>query len=351
MCPGENPKILAAVCACGGQSLAAADQETLTRALKRDPAIDRVVFIDHGCTAAGWEQLVEIATEHHPNRILIGACHPYLYINKLRELGRRISLDPVLMDVVDILSPAMTGGSGDPAQDGVAQSLSALDRQLTALNMAAARLRHMEPQPAPEVSVTGRALVVGGGIAGMHAALAVADHGYPVDIVEIGEQLGGNLHWLHRTVEGTSIRPLLEETVQKVEKHPQIHVHLNTRISGSFGEVGNFMTAVENGDGTVENIRHGAVVLATGGDEAKTESYGFGRSDAIITQKELESRLHRDDWDPGQVGSVVMIQCVDSREAPRNFCSRVCLHIFPQTCPGPEGGQPGNGRFLFSTGI
>jgi heterodisulfide reductase subunit A len=116
----------------------------------------------------------------------------------------------------------------------------------------------------------------------------------------------------------------LEETLRKVDKHPHIDVHLGTRISASFGDAGNFLTTVENSEGKAETLQHGAVILATGGREASTEAYGYGRSDAVITQKEMESRLAGKECDTGTLTSVVFIQCVDSREEPRNFCSRVC---------------------------
>jgi heterodisulfide reductase subunit A len=195
---------------------------------------------------------------------------------------------------------------------------------LTALQMALSRLKGIEPAAMAKIPVTRRALVVGGGIAGMHAALSIADHGYPVDLVECGDRLGGNLAWLKETIAGEPIAPLLEETVRKVEKHPHVETRLNSKIAGAFGEVGSFYTTIESDDGSVQTIQHGTVVLATGGGEASTEAYGFGTSESIITQKDLETRLAGDELDPQEFKSVVMIQCVGSREEPRNFCSRVC---------------------------
>ncbi len=333
----ENPKILVALCSCGNKFSGCLEVEKIARRLEPDPCVDRVVCLENTCTAAGWDELVQIAAEATPNRVLIGACHPYLYIRKLRELGRRINLDPALMDVVDIQSavlaqsaaPAAQEGQGSGSGAGQAQSSEqaagpVFDLQLSALNMGLARLKRIDPVPAPEIEVSRRALVVGGGIAGMHAALGIADHGYPVHLVESDVKLGGNLQWLHGTIDGEPTAPLLEETVAKVEKHPHIEVHLESKITVSFGQVGKFYTTVENGDGAAKTIEHGVTIIATGGQEAQTESFGYGDSKAIITQKELESRLAADDFDAGRIGSVVMIQCVDSRQEPRNYCSRVC---------------------------
>ena len=154
-----------------------------------------------------------------------------------------------------------------------------------------AKLKRVNPFPIPFVMVHQQALVVGGGIAGMTAALAIADHGFQVSIVEKGEKLGGNLAWLQTTLEGHSVKTLLDETVMKVEKHPLIEVHARTQIVGSYGEVGNFYTSLECEDGSVNTLTHGVVILATGGTEAGTSSYGYDKSEAIITQKELEEKF------------------------------------------------------------
>ncbi|MFC1580506.1 CoB--CoM heterodisulfide reductase iron-sulfur subunit A family protein, partial [Thermodesulfobacteriota bacterium] len=164
-----------------------------------------------------------------------------------------------------------------------------------------------------------KALVVGGGIAGMTAALGIADHGFSVDLLEKSEALGGNLQALHRTIQGDSPQELLEETISKVEKHPNIHLYNNSE-----GNPGRFFTTIEKEDGTGETLEHGITILATGGSEAKTESYGYGETDAILTQRELEERLAAGSLDPMGLKCVAMIQCVDSREEPRNYCSRIC---------------------------
>jgi len=321
----ENPAVLMAICTCGGKYSEYMDVERLTRRLQQDPYVQQVVSLEHSCTETGWEELIKIAEESKPNRVLIGACHPYLYINKLKALGRQINLDSGLMDVVDILSPVIAYSTRRKIQgESEEDAASFLNLQLSALEMGLTRMKHSDPIPVPMVPVARRALVVGGGIAGMHAALAVADHGYPVDLVEQNDTLGGNLHWLQQTIDGDYTEPFLQETIQKVEKHPNIVLRLETKVTGSFGEVGKFYTTIENGDGTTNTIEHGATILATGGHEAKTESYGYANSKAVISQKELETRLATDDFDPGHLVSVVMIQCVDSREEPRNYCSRVC---------------------------
>jgi len=314
----ELPKILVIVCTCGVRLSETVDTQKVVQQLKNDPLVGRVEFVEQTCTAFGWEHLEQLVDESKPNRILIGACLPYIYKRKIKELGRRIALDAGLIDVIDLGAMYGKKSPDDEDKDSATRNLS------SKLEMGVAKLKWIEPSPSPTIQVIQRALVVGGGIAGMTAALAVADHGFQVDLVEQSDQLGGNLNWLERTLDGHSPKELLEETYAHVKKHPQIHVHTQSRVVHSMGEVGNFYTTIEDSQNTVQELQHAVTILATGGTEAETSSYGYGTSPAIMTQKELEQKLSNHTIDPEQLSSVVMIQCVDSREEPRNYCSRVC---------------------------
>jgi heterodisulfide reductase subunit A len=319
----ESPRALVAVCTCNDLLGKLVDRQQLSRCLEIDPMVNQVVFLEQTCTATGWNNLAELAEKHKPNRILIGSCLPYVYARKIRELGQRVGLHPTLIEVVDLM--LMVQRSKVQAESPATDEMSAINSELAAiLGMGLARLKWADPNPAPREQILQQALVVGAGIAGMTSALAIADHGFRVDLVEQEEILGGNLNWLKQTLEGNSPQAILEETISKVEKHPLIRVHTGCRMMGSYGQVGHFNTTVENKENDVLNLEHGVTILAIGGTEAITTSYGYGQSEAIVTQKELEQKIHDNVLDPGQLESVVMIQCVDSRVEPRNYCSRIC---------------------------
>ncbi|RZB31204.1 MAG: heterodisulfide reductase subunit A2 [Desulfobacteraceae bacterium Eth-SRB2] len=317
------PKIMVAVCTCGDLLPKLLDTKQLARRLETDPAVDLVVFLEQTCTVAGWENLVELVEKHKPNRILIGACLPYIYARKIKELGRRAGLNPALIDVVDIVHLAQ--GSRFKAETPSTDEISDINKELLAtLGMGLGRLKWVNPAPVISVQIIQKALIVGGGIAGMTSALGIADHGFQVDLIEQEEVLGGNLNWLQRTIEGNSTKTLLKETILKVERHPLIQVHTCSSVVGSYGQVGRFYTTIEHKEKDALTVEHGVTILATGGTEAVTTSYGYGTDKAIVTQKELEQKLGDKTLKPNILGSVVMIQCVDSREEPRNYCSRIC---------------------------
>ena len=312
----EIPKVLAVLCACGGILKEAADLDALAEWVKTRGSVSQVHTIDSICTREGWDELKGTLQESDANRVLIAGCMPYVYSKKLEELGMDTGLDPTLMDVVDIRTPAFPGQ--DREKEDLIRDLRGV------ISMGIAKVKGMDPDPLPSTRILPKALVVGGGIAGMSAALGIADHGYEVSLVEQGKGLGGNLHHIHRTIQGDSPQELLEETVAKVEQHPKIQLYTQAKVVHSRGHVGHFSTTIEKEDGVGETIEHGVTLLATGGLEASTKSYAYGESESILTQHELEGKLADKTVDPSGLGAVAMIQCVDSREEPRNYCSRIC---------------------------
>jgi len=312
----EAPRVLAVICDCG-QALSDFDRDRVLRHIETDPALVDLVFIDQACAETGRARLVEEAEQKGANRLLIGACPTYRQSEAFRRLGQETGLDASLIEVVDV-RPALFPGADLSDREGTLGRI---------LAMALTRIRRADPTPPAETRVARRALVVGGGIAGMTAALAIADQGYPVDLVERDEALGGNLAWLRRVPEGSSPVELLERTIQNIERHPHVTVRAGTEIVAAYGQAGRFLTTVRNREGEVETLEHGVTILATGGREASTSEYAHGAAERVVTQMELEMKLDDGSIDPAALKNVVMIQCVGSREEPRNYCSRVC-------CPG-----------------
>jgi heterodisulfide reductase subunit A len=309
----ELPKVRVIVCTCDDHLNQLLDTDRLAARLQNDPSVEKVIFEDRLCGDGSWDRLTESAAASQSNRVLVGACHPYGFMARMKTLAHAMNLAPHLVDAVDlkIYKHQSSPVSGDRSP-------------WTSLSDALIRLKHIDPRPVDDWPVTQKALVVGGGIAGMHAALSIADQGYPVALVEKSEALGGNLQWLRQTVEGDDVKQLLTQTMDRVAKHPRITVYLNTSVKGAYGQIGQWRTTVETRDEPPQTLEHGVVVLATGGNEAPTRSFGYGTHSAIVTQKELETGLADARIDPDKLDTVVMLLCVDSRQEPRNYCSRVC---------------------------
>ena len=161
-------------------------------------------------------------------------------------------------------------------------------------------------------------------MAKMTAAMAIADHRFEVHLVEKSDSLGGLARRINQSIERTSIADLIDKLCKGVENHPRIAVHKCASVIHSQSHAGNFLTTIEVDGGGPERIEHGAVILATGGMEARTNEYSHGASDFILTQLDLETLIEDGAIDPAKLESIAMIQCAGSRENGRNYCSRVC---------------------------
>lgn len=315
----EPVSLLMVICTCNKRLTRHIETRHISEKFMEDPDISCVHFMETICTNQGWQELEKIALDCRPNRLLIAACHPYLFIRKIRKIAGKIALDPAYIDLIDV----MTGIFHE--HPDVQTELNTTGLCLTSrLSAGAAALKQSQYQPLSKTPVFGRALVIGGGIAGMSAALGVAEQGYEVALIEKTGQLGGNLNWLNHTIDNLSCKTLLEETIARIQKQPLIRIFLNSQIISSSGYVPRFTTIIEDKEKQPVSFEHGATILATGGNEAETHSFNYGTHESVVTQKELELRLADASIDPKKLNSIVMIQCVDSRQEPRNYCSRVC---------------------------
>jgi heterodisulfide reductase subunit A2 len=161
---------------------------------------------------------------------------------------------------------------------------------------------------------------VGAGPAGLSAALALADLHIRVVVVEKSDRPGGNAVHIH----DDELKEAVGALVQRAEQHPLITIYCGASVVSHRGLPGRFAAEISVAGGGKEVVAHGAVVLAVGGNPSETGAYGMGSHESVITQFDLERRLHAPEnaFDPP--GSVVMIQCAGSREEPNNYCSRIC---------------------------
>ena len=309
----ESPAIALVICRCGVQGSGGLERgveyekmnQLIALAARRDPNVSQVVFAEKLCTRKGWEILLEKIKDKPVNRVLLASCLPLLFKRKLKKLSLDLGLNPCYLDAVDIYH--------DTSESAVSK-----------VKMGLARIRYADAMKQSVRKVNQQVLVAGAGIAGMSAALAVADRGFKVVLVEKKAEPGGNLKWLKKNIKGDDFSSHVSGILTRASKHTHITMVKNAEIMDAWGEVGQFTTSLRHGDGSVDIVEHGAVIIATGASEAETQSYCFGKSDAIFTLKSLEKALDEKKVDPMALESVVMIQCVDSRDDVKPYCSRIC---------------------------
>ncbi len=317
----ELPLVAVALCRCGEKTGAAGlDYDLLDSELQRFPGVGSVQVIDSVCKAEGATALADLLGQSQCNRLLIGACQPFMYRRKLKNEARKAGFNSSLVEIFDLLGIARKGLTEPSHEDWTRRAAWEVRADIEGLKF----------KPDLQVStlpINQHALVIGGGLGGMHAALSLADRGVPVDLVEKSEHLGGYLGTrVEHTVDGLTPIALANDMKLKVFEHKNISVHLNSEVESSVGTLGSFETKVRaNGSDAATYLRHGAVIMATGAHEGATNEYGYGTSAAVLTQGELRQGLASGDIDAGALENVVMIQCVGSRQPEaRPYCSRIC---------------------------
>lgn len=306
----EDPRIGVFVCHCGINISQTIDVKQVVAEIKDLPNIAYADDVLYACSQDSQERIKELVAEKGLNRVVVASCTPRTHEPLFQETIRDAGLNKYLFDLADIREQCSWCHMGEGEH--------ATRKAVNIVKMSIAKSRLQRPIITDTVGVTHSALVIGGGIAGMTAALSLADQGFDAHLVEREGRLGGLLNNVYRTLDGGDVQQFLKDTVAKVEANPKIHVYLNTEVKKTSGYVGNFQTTLTDGAA----IDHGVIVLATGGAEYPPQEYGFGQSDRVITQRELEKRLETKPAAAGQ--RYVMIQCVGSREEPNNYCSRIC---------------------------
>jgi heterodisulfide reductase subunit A len=312
---GEEPRIGVLVCSCGINIASVVDVQELAAYVKTLP---HVVMVENNlftCSTDTQELIAGKIRQHGLNRIVVAACTPRTHEPLFQDTLREAGLNPYLLEMANIRNQNSWVHQRDPGN----ATLKAKDQ----VRMAVARVALNMPLDRLKVGVVRRALVVGGGITGMTAALGLADQGHETVLLEQMERLGGNAWKLNETWRGRAIRPLLEDLIRKVENHPGITVHKGATLLSAHGSVGNFTSEIRM-NGTTCTVEYGAAVIATGAHEWTPDVYGYGESRRIMTSLEFEVALQEREREVRAAESVVFIQCVGSREPQRPYCSRIC---------------------------
>jgi heterodisulfide reductase subunit A len=303
------------LCPCGGLLEKELDLKAMTEFARGLPGVVFAGTEDLLCLESGLKAMEQKAAEAGLNRIVLGACTPRLLLPPVTKTMEKHGLTRELIEVANLREQCAWVHPGDPA--------GATAKAKDLLAMAVNRLRFQEPDVlSPGSRILPAILVVGGGAAGLTAALGVAAGGYRVHLVERSGELGGNLRDIRIGLGGSDPRAFLDGILRAVEENERIVVYRNARVTASTGSAGNFWTTIAVSDEDRQTtIEHGAVILATGGKELVPAEYGFGRSDRVITQVELEKRIAGGTVD---ARDAAMILCVGSREPDRPYCSRIC---------------------------
>jgi heterodisulfide reductase subunit A2 len=312
---GKEPRIGVFICSCGINIAGTVDVKAVTEYARTLP---HVVYVENNlftCAADTQDLISQKIKENDLNRIVIAACTPRTHEPLFQDTLKEAGLNAFLMEMANIRNQNSWVHQNQPEK--------ATEKAKDQVRMAVAKAGKNVALQQLKVDVVQKALVIGGGIAGMHASLSLADQNYETVLIEKSNQLGGNALNLERTAQGEKIRPMLKTLIDQVENHPRITLFKNAQLKTATGSVGNFVSKIDV-DGQTRAVVYGVAVLATGAREAKPDEYLYNEDSRVMTHLEFDRHLRENIDSVKAAQSTVFIQCVGSREPRRPYCSRIC---------------------------
>ncbi|MFH1032389.1 MAG: FAD-dependent oxidoreductase [Chloroflexota bacterium] len=311
---GEEPRVGVFICRCGANIARVVDVPAVVEYAKTLPTVVHAEENLYTCSTDTQDKIIKAIKEGNLNRIVVASCSPRTHEPLFQDTVQESGLNRYLFEMANIRDQcSWVHATFMPQSTKKAKGL---------VRMAVARATTLLPLHQSRAEVTRRALIVGGGLAGLTAAQAVAAQGFEAVLVEKEKELGGNLKKIYYTEHDANPQSLLSTLVRQVELDPMIKVYKGAEVKKLSGYLGNYVTEITTNQGNTESIKHGVVIIATGGAEYKPTEYLYGKSPSILTQLELEKKLANKAVK--DMKSVVMIQCVGSREPEHEYCSRVC---------------------------
>jgi len=315
---GEPPRIGVFVCHCG---INIGGVVNVPEVVEYARTLPNVVYAEdnlYTCSQDSQERIKEKIREHNLNRVVVASCTPRTHEPLFQETVREAGLNRYLFTMANIRDQC----SWVHMQEKEAATEKAKDL----VRMAVARASLLQPLHELPLELNYGVLVIGGGVAGMTAALNLASQGFKVYLVEKERELGGWLRRIHLPLQGEKPQELLHRLREQVQADPLIEVFLGSRVVRSEGFVGNFRTTIACQEGE-RVLEHGVTIIATGAGEYRGAVYHLGEDGCVLSLGDLEEKLASSPSEVAQLKNVAFILCVRPPELNKSYCSRICCTV------------------------
>lgn len=312
----DDPRVGVFVCNCGINIGGIVDVPAVREYARTLPHVVHVEDNLYTCSQDTQVKISGVIEKYRLNRVVVAACTPLTHESMFRETLTDVGLNKYLFEMANIRNQDSWVHMKEPDR--------ATAKAKDLVRMAVARASLLKPLLEKPLEITQRALIIGGGIAGMTAALNLADQGFESIIIEKEKELGGNARHLGHTIEGLEVQKFLNRLIERVQAHKNLQVLTQALVVGFSGFKGNFTTEVLVGPGMYERkINHGATIVATGAQEYRPREFLYGEHEGVMTLLELGQKISQR-YEVAKWKRVAMIQCVGSRNAENPNCSRIC---------------------------
>lgn len=312
------------VCHCGLNIAGTIDVQRVVEEIKRYSGVAFAADYKYMCSDPGQALIKQSIADYGLDGVVVAACSPMMHEVTFRKTARAAGINPYLTEIANIREQISWVHEADPEE--------ATRKAVEIIATIVEKVRYDEALVPFSLPLVKRALVIGGGIAGMTAALPIADAGYPVVLVEREAQLGGKMRQLSGLYLNFDAAPdLLQSKIEAVTRHPNIQVLTGAEVRELSGYVGNFTAKVGNSETFTFDV--GAIVVATGFDllpKAELGEYGGGRYPDVIDGLQFERMLAQGEIRRPSDGTVprevVWVQCAGSRDPELHmpYCSKIC---------------------------
>lgn len=321
MTNSQEPRIGVFVCHCGVNIGSVVNVPEVVAYAKTLPNVAYAEENLYTCSSEGLSKIKEAVKTHNLNRVVVASCTPRTHEPLFRSACEEAGLNKYLFHMANIREQCSWVHAKEPKK--------ATQKAIEIVKMAIAKAALLGPQAEPEIDVQPSALVIGGGISGMTAALSLANQNFKVTIIEKEKELGGKLLELNKLYpDNKPSSEVLEEYRRSVSSNSNVKVFTSSTLKNLEGFIGNFKATLDL-NGKDEALDVGTIIVATGADVLKPERlYAYGDNKNVVTQLEFEQLMKQGKLP--MLKNVAMIQCVgarENREGGRNYCSRVCCAV------------------------
>jgi heterodisulfide reductase subunit A len=311
----EVPKIGVFLCHCGEELKKNLSISDLINGTKQLREVVHVEEVGLACLSEDLDLIKKRIGEQGLNRIVIAGCSHREIRGAMEEMAKGMGFNPYLIEYANIREQCAFVHKDYPRL--------ATEKAMALIRMAVERAKRSQPIRKARQKVERKGLVVGGGLSGMTASLRLVEQGYEVYLIEKEKEIGGNLRGSFYTLKGSNPQTLLQSLVKQVENTESIHLYSKAEVLGFEKKNGHYQTKIRY-QGEEKVFDHGALILATGGKEIPPKGYLYGEDSRVFTQRQLERMIYSNDDSLKDLHSVVMIQCVGSRDEEHPYCSRIC---------------------------
>jgi len=310
----EDPRIGVFVCHCGKNIAGFLDVEKVTEEVKKLPNVSHAEHVMFACSEDISKKIRDLIKEKNLNRIIVAACSPRTHGGLFQDTLLEAGLNKYLFEMANIRNQCLWVHSNDWEK--------ATKKAIDLVKASVAKVSLLEPLSEEEFSIIPSVLVIGGGISGMKAALALAEMNVKSYLIEREKELGGRLKQLNTMFPtDKKAQDIIDPLIKKVKTNKLITVMTAAELVDIEGFIGNYKGTIKQ-KGKKKNLDIGTIIIATGFREIDLQGeYQHKINENILSQTELEEKVKKGTLKKPK--NVVIINCAGAMDEQRPYCCRI----------------------------